>query len=36
MFREGIQPVDLSNIRYNAEDKKKSGVENENKFNVVY
>lgn len=36
MFREGIQPVDLSNIRYNAEEKKKSGVEKENKFNVVY
>ena len=36
MFREGIQPVDLSNFRYNADDKKKSGVEKENKFNVVY
>ena len=24
MFREGIQSVDLSNIRFNAEDKEKS------------
>ena len=33
MFREGIQSVDLSKIRCSAEDKKKSGIDNENKLN---
>ena len=33
MFREVIQSVDLWKIRCNAEDKKKSGVDNENKLN---
>ena len=36
MFREGIQFVDLSKIRCNAEDKKKSGVNKEDKLNDVY
>ena len=36
MFREGIQSVDLSKIRCNAEDKKKSGVDKENKVSDVY
>ena len=36
MFREGIQSVDLSKIRRSAEDKKKSGVDKENKLNDVY
>ena len=33
MFREVIQSVDLWKIRCNAEDKKKSVVDNENKLN---
>ena len=33
MFREVIQSVDLWKIRCNAEDKEKSGVDNENKLN---
>ena len=33
MFREVIQSLDLWKIRCNAEDKKKSGVDNENKLN---
>ena len=33
MFRDVIQSVDLWKIRCNAEDKKKSGVDNENKLN---
>ena len=33
MFREVIQSVDPWKIRCNAEDKKKSGVDNENKLN---
>ena len=33
MFREVIQSFDLWKIRCNAEDKKKSGVHNENKLN---
>ena len=33
MFREVIQSVDLWKIRCNADDKKKSGVDNENKLN---
>ena len=36
MFRKVIQSVDLCKIRCNAEDKKKSGVDNENKLNHVY
>ena len=32
MFREGIQSDDLSKIRCNAEDEKKSGADKENKF----
>ena len=36
MFREGIQSDDLSKIRRNAEDKKKSGDVKENKFIDVY
>ena len=36
VFREGIQSVDLSKIRCNAEDKKKPGVDRENKLNDVY
>ena len=36
MIREGIQPVDLSKIRCNAEDKNKRGVDKENKLNDVY
>ena len=36
MFREGIQSDDLSKIRCNAEDQKKSGDVKENKFIDVY
>ena len=36
MFREGIQSDDLSKIRCNAEDLKKSGDVKENKFIDVY
>ena len=36
MLREVIQSVHLSKIRCNAEDKKKSGVDRENKLNDVY
>ena len=36
VFREGIQSVDLSKIRCNAEDKKKPGVDRENNLNDVY
>ena len=36
MFREDIQSDDLSKIRCNAEDKKKSGDVKENKFIDVY
>ena len=36
MIREGVQPVDLSKIRCNAEDKNKWGVDKENKLNDVY
>ena len=35
MFREVIQSVDLWKIRCNAEDKKKSGVDNENKLDCL-
>ena len=34
MLRQGIQTVDLSKIRCNAGDKKKSGVAKENKLNM--
>ena len=36
MFREGIQSVDLSKIRCNTGDKKKSGFDRESKLNDVY
>ena len=36
MFRGGIQSVDLSKIRCSAEDKKKSGIDKENKLSDVY
>ena len=36
MFREGIQSVDLSKFRFNAEDKEKSWVDMENKLNDGY
>ena len=36
MFREGIQSDDLSKIRRNAEDEKKSGDVKENKLIDVY